>query len=835
VRERVPIRPWDSCQIPLSPRERGDEIGNIIRMNEARGMFHPGVTMTVLVANTSLALDPAWPWSLPGVGVLAFAGCAVFLALLTIWTYLGTRGSTWRRLSLVLILRLLALVVACLVILRPSLAFDEEQDTLPTRLLFLFDYSESMKITDGFNNLSRWDNLQQIMETNLIKNALRKMADARVEVTYYQGAEDLRPYDPKSQPTGKATDMGSWFHEIRQRHGKETNVKGLILLSDGRDNGTKFPAFEEAAQFRTLCPIYSFGLGKPTTTFHQNDIELTKIRVEPDPIPAKSKMTVRASVNAPGFENSRVKITLWIQEMSAKEPKLVSTFEQVLTKTNDNEVVVTADAPANAGDIKVTLKIQPLAGEVLVINNDISTFATVTKEGVSILWVEGRKRLESTYAIRYGLGGDPRFRVFYTERLGNTNSGEAGADWFKFGERSYDVIVIGDIGAAQFAGGDDKVFGKIRDLISNDGTGLLMMGGYRTLSADDSDWNDIRATSLTNLLPILIQKGLGQIDGKVRMKYTTPGLDYLLRLDDNQNDKIWKETFDPLEGANNLGKPKKDSTLFAQGFAQGDENGEPLLVGTVSGKGRILVFAGDTTYRVWRRTAQAQAAYARFWKQLMLFLAHQENMGSNVQVILDQRRLPADQSQKLTFTLKARDKNGLPVKDPQLTVKIKGPAGDESDVQVSREGDEYHGTFHNINAPGDYQVKAQVKGKDAKGNALADASSAVHFLGYAQDRELLDPRANHEFLLTIAKNSGGRFALADERQLAGLLEELLRQRDQRPHARVDLWPDWRRHPASPATGDQLAALWQSTALPCFVVFVALLCMEWYLRRRWGMV
>src|SRR5437763_1096235 len=76
--------------------------------------------MTALFAD--VALDPAWPWSLPGLGVPALAAAGLALALLTVWTYLGVRGAGWRRVLAVLALRLLALLVACLVVLRPSFA-----------------------------------------------------------------------------------------------------------------------------------------------------------------------------------------------------------------------------------------------------------------------------------------------------------------------------------------------------------------------------------------------------------------------------------------------------------------------------------------------------------------------------------------------------------------------------------------------------------------------------------------------------------------------------------------------------------------------------------------
>ena len=514
-----------------------------------------GTASIMLLANTSVTVDPAWPWSLPVLGGSALGGVAILLAGLTVWTYLGV--ASWRRVGLVLALRLLALIVACVVILRPSLAFEDAADERPSRLFFLLDYSESMKITDDFNNESRWKNANRILATPIVKEALGKLTAAKTEITYYQGAEGLRPYDPASQPTGKATDMGTWLHEIGQRHGTESNLRGLILLSDGADNGSTFATLEQAAQLRGTCPIFPFGLGRPTTTSKSNDIELTDIRVEPDPIPVKGKIKVTGRVNAPGFENSSVNVSLWIQERGAKEAKLAGAERHVLKKTQGNEVVIFCDAPEAAGEIKVTLKIPPLDGEVSVLNNEISTYATVTKEGVSILWVEGRRRLESVFANRHALKNDRRFRTYFIELESDQKPGPEVADWFDLGKRHYDVIVIGDITAKRLAGGDPDVFRKISAMVKDKGTGLLMMGGYQTLGgSEDSDW-EANGAPLTAILPVTVGRDHGQSAARVRMEPTKDGLDYLLRLDDLSNDAIWNKIFDPLEGFNNLGNVRK--------------------------------------------------------------------------------------------------------------------------------------------------------------------------------------------------------------------------------------------------------------------------------------
>lgn len=785
-----------------------------------------------MLAHTSITVDPAWPWSLPAFGISALGGVAILLTALTVWAYLGVRGATWRRIGLVLALRLLALVVAFVVVLRPSLAFDDTAELPPSRLFFLLDYSESMKITDGFDSLSRWDDARRILSTPTVKGALKKLTDSRVELVYYQGAEDFRKYDPAAQPTGTATDMGTWLHEFYTRHGQEKNLRGLVLLSDGADNGTKFPTLDQAAQLRGICPIFSVGLGKATTTTKQNDIALTDIHVSPDPIPVKSQMTVTGIVDAPGFENSSVNVSLYLAPVGAKEATLAASAKHILAKTQGNKIVMHCDAPEAAGEIKITLKIEPLVGEVNAENNEISTFASVTKDGVSVLWVEGRRRYESAHAIRYALKTDRRFRVFFTERLNDRMPGPDSLTAFNFDKRHYDVIVIGDISAKRFAGGDPSVFKKIQALVTEKGTGLLFMGGYATPWGDGNDWSSAAALPLTSLLPVAMDK-TGQIEGKVQLVPTADGNKYVLRLDDDPAKiaRIWAKDFDPLDGVTALGSVKPTSTLLAYGAV----NKEPLLVEGKVGNGRVLAFAGDTTWKVWRRTPPALPAYARFWRQLLLYAAGQENSDSSVKIVLDKRRVAAGGGDRLPFTVSARGANGRKAVNPQFAVKVIGPDNEATEVPVTLDGSDYRGSFLKINSPGVYRLEASVHGKDIGGAELTTKPSVAHFLGYAQDREMARSAADHEHLAKIAAASGGRFMLADERKLASLLTERLVPGDNQPRAKIEVWPDWRRGPASPSASDQLATLWNSTALPCFVAFVGLLGTEWYLRRRWGMV
>ncbi len=81
--------------------------------------------------------------------------------------------------------------------------------------------------------------------------------------------------------------------------------------------------------------------------------------------------------------------------------------------------------------------------------------------------------------------------------------------------------------------------------------------------------------------------------------------------------------------------------------------------------------------------------------------------------------------------------------------------------------------------------------------------------------------ADHDFLAKLANAGGGKFFPAEE--LPRFLRDLQKLPLPQGGPKANLWPDWRRHTLS------------GFLLTFFLLFVALLSTEWFLRRRWGMV
>src|SRR5947208_10812019 len=170
--------------------------------------------------------DPVWPWSLPRLGLPALAAVGLLLAALTLWTYRDTPNASRRRIAAVVALRLLALLLAFLTLLRPSFAFRDDLK-VPSTLLIAADAPKSMTIRDEVDNKSRWATLQRILAD--CRPQLDRLRDERnVQVVLTRFADEVAEYDPEGSAEGPRTDFGRMLHTLAQQHAQERHLRGLL-------------------------------------------------------------------------------------------------------------------------------------------------------------------------------------------------------------------------------------------------------------------------------------------------------------------------------------------------------------------------------------------------------------------------------------------------------------------------------------------------------------------------------------------------------------------------------------------------------------------------------
>ncbi len=749
------------------------------------------------------------------------------LAGLSVAGYSGRGRLSPGRRGLIIGLRLLAFVLALVALWRPSLARTESDQ--PRSLLYIVvDRSRSMGlIKDERGNRSRWEQL--VASVRASDPALgRLVEDHQVEVRWFAFDEGVVEFDPArpGEADGKRTDFGTMLRHLYDRREGQVPLRGLLVLSDGADNGQNISALAEAARWRGApCTIHTFACGNRNTSARQDDVAITSISTAPAPfVPIKGRIKVKVTIDARGHENVKQRIHLFLEGEDGKDRE-VTAQDVVLPLTVGNEVTLECDAPARPGEYKVKVAID-VPEDKLTFNNSIETFVTVSKEGISVLLVDRQRAFEPQF-ICDALSEDPRIRVTpIWVRGGKPLAGAEAARLFTQEDQPYDVIILGDVTLEQLQTIDAQAVPRIVKLVGR-GSGLLVLGGLTNLA--NGGW---QGSALEPLLPVDLSFN-EQSEDKVSMHPTEEGArraPSILRLDTNPE---WKEAWNELnkiarlEGYTRL-LPKKTGLEVVLATTEPEGKGDPLLVtknysgGAGAGKGnvaRVLVFGGDTTWR-WKRSPKGEPLFNRFWKQMVVWLAKQEDAAGSVWVRPDVRRLPVGTD--LGFQVGLRGKGGGPdLRDGKYEVEVETPKGQKLRTPVVRGATENRGTFTATQVPGVYRIVVRGEGKDSSGGVVSGETSA-RVIVYDEDLEMTRPAADPDFLARLAGAGGGGEALRVE-QLPDFLNRLAEQPLERGKPRQVLRPDWQTRGRSPFLGVY------------FVVFCVVVGAEWALRRWWGLV
>src|SRR5262249_41897199 len=153
--------------------------------------------------------------------------------------------------------------------------------------------------------------------------------------------------------------------------------------------------------------------------------------------------------------------------------------------------------------------------------------------------------------------------------------------------------------------------------------------------------------------------------------------------------------------------------------------------------------------------------YDRFWKRMMLWLAHQENARGNLVLDLDLRRIDRGRGQTLPFRAVFR---GVEGKGATYVGKVIGPNKEEYPLPIPG-GPAKTGHFappavgeHGIQ---EFMIEVVGKGTLPNGRAIEEKARA-RFLVFEEDRETQRIAADEGLLRDLADKSGGKFAHADE-------------------------------------------------------------------------
>jgi hypothetical protein len=723
-------------------------------------------------------------------------------------------------------LRLAVFLLVIMAMLRPTRVFTEIRQR-PATLVVLADRSRSMQTADAFGDRTRWDALKET-----ISNSLPLLADMgeNVEVKVYAFDRDLTPLefrdgklDLGKSAEGKETAIGSVLEDVLKREAGK-RLAGVIILSDGaqqayapRDEQPQTPA----RHMNDLpAPLYTVTFGQDRSAGQSRDIAITDLSVNPS-VFVKNDLAVGGTARANGLVGQKIPVQVLFETAPGKmEPVATAELE---SKQNGEQLKIELNyIPTIPGEHKLTLRAAPQPGERITTNNELSTFVNVLDGGLNVLFLEGEPRAELRY-LKRSLAQSPDIKVdfeYFDKR--NRNQWPMNLEE-RFKPGKYNVYMIGDLDSSVFRKEDLE---KLRDDVQK-GAGLIMLGGFHSfwaggyqntaladvlplavtpvdqLARQDFDTNKIRED--LHLKPIPLPNGSGpgktgvQMLPDARFGYEPP-----MRLSSRElNRQVW-EKLPPLEGGNKFEALKPGARPLAV-----TSDGKPLLVAAEPGNGRVLAFAGDSTWHWYMQDFEAQ--HKRFWRQVILWLAKKDEADEKkIWVQLQQRRFSP--GAKIEFTAGARNTEGEPIVTAAMTAALVSADGKRRAIAITRQGETWIGSLRDVIEPGDYSIA--VSGA-AQGAPLGE--SKARFVVYEQDLELENAAARPELMASLAKmtSTNGGDAIAPE-ELPALLKRIKEQpRDRQVETETKFTP------------------WDSP--PFFLAIIGLLVSEWYLRKKWGWV
>jgi len=684
--------------------------------------------------------------------------------------------------------------------LRPSV-FLKEKKRQAASLVFLIDSSTSMLMADEVRGKTRWQVGKEALDQ---AREFAKGLGPDLEVKFYRfdaTVSEPKEGDLTAEPKGRETDLGSAMLDVQKRQqGISKRIARMVILSDFASNNGVNPLVAARQLKGQGVPVVTVGLGTENAGAASRDIKFRDIVTSPV-VFVKNQMDVRGTLLARGFAGQTLDVELFVEGQSSS----VARTKVKVPETGDVIPITGVKfIPQTPGEKRITLKVAQHDGELVLSNNEISTFVTVVSGGLNVLFLQGSNPTWDYKYLMRSIGTSPDVQVdgIVIRRPAQRDSSEVPDSDFAPGR--YNVYVFGDLPADYLTRTQQN---RLVDAVMK-GAGFMMLGGHSSFGA--GGWAN---TKLVDILPAAINPGDGQNEPEGGIKFTPnpKGLDsYVLQVGVNRAEtaKIW-ELMPPILGSNYFGEPKIGANILA---TTPGLNPEPLMLSLELGNnGRVIAYGGDTW--VWARASEeGRLAHRKLWRQIIFWLAHKENDSENqVKLKLEPRRISV--GEKLELSATAHDSKGAAIPNIRYETKIAREGADKSStpVELLNQGDEAKGSVYateNMGQPGDYTATVI-----ARRDGQEIGHDSVRFLVYQDDRELENPSADLGLAKSIAELTDGEL-VTPERLLTHLkgIDRSVYTEYVSP-AEYKVWDNW----------------------PFLLIFTALLTLEWWLRKRHGWV
>ena len=794
------------------------------------------VAVAVAAATTLAAGAVVAAGNTPGMFWLALLAIEVALAVgvfyAEVFSHLGLR-----RLTALLALRCAAIIVLMLVLFKPAITATTSADEVKPDLPIVVDCSASMATTDQADT-SRYDQVIGMLgaQAKRIRKHFRpkwfRFAKSTVAVDSLDALAKVKPEGADAD----GTDIASAIRTASAFHTR-AELPGVLLLTDGIPTAGDYA--RRAAQEAGVA-IFTVGVGSDSEAAAAGpNIRLLSVDM-PFEVIKNHVTTVKVRVEITGLPNTTAEISL--TEEDAPAPAATQT---ITTSGSRQETVV--DLKYNPGDRggallkgqadvrKLKIAVTPNPREAVSDDNSTEVHVLVTEPRVRVLYVQGSMRPEYKF-LKRTLSRDPNIQfmslVRWERRKFSAYGSLGGRKLLRLPTTKedfelFDVLILSDLDRTFLSDqrlGDARLT-RIKEFVERGGA-LLMLGGDNSFGP-----GGYAGTPVADVLPVVMgSRRDGEESTPFVPKLTAQG----------EKHKIFegisgfffgpggrKPTAAPglpeLRGCVRVLRGAVGADVLAVHPTRNNNAGEPLVVLAVRpfvGEGRTAAFTPGTTW-LWYMPMLglgADSPYHRFWGQIVRWMAGIEartrEAAASIVLRMDRSYVRAGQPVKLVARVLDEKGQSNDLAGVSCSVAPSAGTGEPQELPLAYgQGTRLfeYGNFR-LRTAGTYTVSAAAV-DHATGKPIGTDRLTLVVAPHSKETDRL--ARNDPLLRRIAKVSDGEYA--ELPGLGGLIKELISRG---------------RALAGPGSGPRITSYRLYNFVLLFLLFVAMLTLEWILRRRW---
>lgn len=746
---------------------------------------------------------------------------ALLATLVLVLTWFDLQNLHKKKRWILLALRAIILGLGIIFVAEPALEM-RDVERVPNHIAVLVDDSASMQLP-ATKSKSRHDVLQtEIAQFEGIKN------DQHLFDFYRFGHElqsaSLREIQ-NSSPKQNQTDLQGALKAVHARY-PAAKLGGVIILSDGSDNASLAGKTRDSQTLDESTKEQLDNLGVPVHTVQVaqqhvvKDIAIRRIHHD-DFAFVRNAVKIDVDIEVHGYKKGSYPVRL------RRNGTVLSTQQLNIESGKIAYNLAFEFVPETLGKEIYSLDIPVEQDDAVPENNQDFFVLNIIRDKIRVLQVVGRPTWDVRF-LRKLLRDDPNVDLisfFILRGFDNVyRAPESEMSLIPFPTQelfeeqlgSFDLVILQDFEFGPF--GIGQYLPNIRQYVKRGG-GLLMIGGQGSFST-----GGYARTPIEDVLPVTLKPFTNMaatIDYRdVRPQLTDAGKRHpitRLEFDPQENQQLWSR-LPKMQGTNVVGEAKPGAIVLAEHpNVRAGRSLMPIIAIQDQDKGRSMALTVDSLWR-WAYDqvldGGSSRAYSSFWNSAIRWLIRdpalsliQLNIGQSVvqkgsKVQIDIRAFNADYSPATNAPIE------LQLTRRSLMDLVTGADSETLQESTSIQTDDRGRARWIVEAEEDaaWRVKASMKVTDG---LTAEAEEV--FLSTHHSTEMRDVEPRDDLLELIAEATDGVFSRAGEKNLTKL--PFTAPKIERVNKRKSV------------------GMWSTPWI--LLLFVALLGVEWQLRRLWG--